>query len=108
MVSTKQLNYIDIFLNVREGELCYAVGRCITITILDIIHRPVFCLKLNVSETGFCLRLQVEPTQLCPVDRARELENCLRRQTSCVCWDQLSRLHLKKEQNPISETSCFK
>jgi hypothetical protein len=29
----------------------------ITITILNIIHRPVFYLKNNVSETGFCLCL---------------------------------------------------
>jgi hypothetical protein len=42
----------------------------ITITILDIIHRPVFYLKLNVSETGICLRLQVESTQFSPIDRA--------------------------------------
>jgi hypothetical protein len=31
----------------------------ITITILDIIHRPVFYLKHDVSETGFYLRLKV-------------------------------------------------
>jgi hypothetical protein len=37
---------------------------------LDIIHRPVFYLKYNVSETEFCLRLQVEPTELGPMDRA--------------------------------------
>jgi hypothetical protein len=42
----------------------------ITITVLDIIRRPVFYLKLNVSETGFCPRLQVEPTQLGAIDRA--------------------------------------
>jgi hypothetical protein len=30
------------------------------ITILDIIHRPVFYLKHSVSETRFCLRLHVE------------------------------------------------
>jgi hypothetical protein len=41
-----------------------------TITILGIIHRPIFYSKHSVSETGFCLRLQVEPTRLCPVDRA--------------------------------------
>jgi hypothetical protein len=29
----------------------------ITITILDIIHRDVFYLKHDVSETGLCLRL---------------------------------------------------
>jgi hypothetical protein len=33
----------------------------ITITILDITHRPVFYLKHDVSEIGFCLRFQVEP-----------------------------------------------
>jgi hypothetical protein len=27
---------------------------------LDIIHRPVFYLKHDVSETGFCLNFQVE------------------------------------------------
>jgi hypothetical protein len=42
----------------------------ITITILDIIHRPDFYLKHNVSETGFCFSLQIEPTQLDPLDRA--------------------------------------
>jgi hypothetical protein len=42
----------------------------ITITIVDIIHRCVFSLKQNVSETGFCPRLQVHPTQLCLTDRA--------------------------------------
>jgi hypothetical protein len=30
-----------------------------TITILDIIHRPVSYLKHDISETGFCLRLLV-------------------------------------------------
>jgi hypothetical protein len=35
-----------------------------TISILDIIHRTVFYLKHDVSETAFCLRIQVEPTQL--------------------------------------------
>jgi hypothetical protein len=41
---------------------------CITITILGIIHRPVFYLKHDVSETEFCLRLEVEPTHLGPID----------------------------------------
>jgi hypothetical protein len=31
----------------------------ITIIILDIIYRPVFYLKHNLSETGFCLHLQL-------------------------------------------------
>jgi hypothetical protein len=30
---------------------------------LDIVHRPVYISKHNVSETGFCLRRQVKPTQ---------------------------------------------
>jgi hypothetical protein len=42
----------------------------VTITILDIIHRPFFYLKHDVWETGFCLRLQVERTQLGQIDRA--------------------------------------
>jgi hypothetical protein len=41
-----------------------------TITLLDIIYRPVYFSKHNVSETGLCLRLQVKPTQLGPIDRA--------------------------------------
>jgi hypothetical protein len=35
----------------------------ITITILDIIRRPVFYLKHDVSETESHIRLQVVPTQ---------------------------------------------
>jgi hypothetical protein len=42
----------------------------ITITILGIIHRPVFYLKCNVMETGFSLRPEVEPSQLGSIDRA--------------------------------------
>jgi hypothetical protein len=42
----------------------------ITITILDIIHRPVFYLKHSVSESSFCLRLQAEPIQIGKVHRA--------------------------------------
>jgi hypothetical protein len=34
------------------------------ITSLDFIYRPVFYLKLYVSETGFCLRLQMKPTHI--------------------------------------------
>jgi hypothetical protein len=36
----------------------------VSITIMDIIHRSVFYLKHDTSETGFCLRLQVEPTEM--------------------------------------------
>jgi hypothetical protein len=41
----------------------------ITITVLDIIHRPVFYLKHNFKETGFCLSLQMETTQQGPIYR---------------------------------------
>jgi hypothetical protein len=36
------------------------VSARITATVLDNIHRPVFYIKLDISETGLCLRLQVE------------------------------------------------
>jgi hypothetical protein len=58
-----------------------------TVTILDIILRPVFYLKREVSETGFCLRLQVGPTHLGSMYIA---SLCLR------------------IQNPVFETPCFK
>jgi hypothetical protein len=40
----------------------------ITIRIVNFIHRPVFCLKHNVSETGSCPRLQMVPTELGSID----------------------------------------
>jgi hypothetical protein len=43
---------------------------CSNIMFLDIIHRPVYITKHNVSETGFCLRLQIKLTQLGPINRA--------------------------------------
>jgi hypothetical protein len=39
---------------------------------MDIIYRPVFYLKHDVSETAFCLIFQVEPTQLDPVSGDRD------------------------------------
>jgi hypothetical protein len=51
----------------------------ITIKIKNIIHRPAFYLKHNVSETGFCLclRLQAEPTQLVPLPQRRRSVNLI-------------------------------
>jgi hypothetical protein len=40
------------------------------ITIVDIIHHPIFHLKHDVSDTGFYLSLQVEPTKLVQIERA--------------------------------------
>jgi hypothetical protein len=36
----------------------------ITVIVLNIIHRPAFYLKHDVSESAFYLRLQVEHTQI--------------------------------------------
>jgi hypothetical protein len=36
----------------------------ITLTFLNIIHRPVFYLKHDVSEMHFVFHLRVEPTQV--------------------------------------------
>jgi hypothetical protein len=54
-----------------------------TITILDVIHRPVFYLKHDVSETEFCLCLQVRTTEIGRIEKA---ELCLRT-TSTICCD---------------------
>jgi hypothetical protein len=35
-----------------------------TITVMDIIHRPILYLKHDVSETGLCLGLQVGRTHV--------------------------------------------
>jgi hypothetical protein len=35
----------------------------------DIIYRPVYISKRNVSETRFCLRVQVKPTKLDPINK---------------------------------------
>jgi hypothetical protein len=42
----------------------------ITVTVLDIISCPVFCLKDDILETELCIRHQAESTQLGPIDRA--------------------------------------
>jgi hypothetical protein len=39
----------------------------ITITILDIIHRPIFHLELEVSQTGLCFSSH-GATRLGPID----------------------------------------
>jgi hypothetical protein len=57
-----------------QGKLVASIA----ITILDIIHLPLFYLTHSVSETGFCLRLQVVHTRLGPIEWA---SLCLRRQT---------------------------
>jgi hypothetical protein len=65
----------------------------ITITILDIIHRPVSYLKYDVSEIGFCFRLQVEPTRIV----------CLRRQPFSIVPIWVSSTW-RRRQTAVSET----
>jgi hypothetical protein len=67
-VNTLRLHYEHNRLMLSIGLWRWYIN--ITITILDIIHRPVFYLKYDVSETGFCLRLQKEPTRMGPIDIA--------------------------------------
>jgi hypothetical protein len=77
-----------------------------TITILDIIHRPVFYLKHHVSEAGFCLRLKVEPTQISPAERAIL---CLRTETETYSfsWAHLSRFHLEMETESSLQNAVY-
>jgi hypothetical protein len=52
----------------------------VTLTILDIIHRPVFYSKHKVSETGFCLLLQAELSQTQQIvsgDRIQYPKRCI-------------------------------
>jgi hypothetical protein len=87
----------------------------ITITILDIIHRPVFYLKDNVSETGFSFRPQVEPTNLGPKDgatlRLHALNWCFSRcpetEDSSTDWAQLSSFHLETEKESSLRNAVF-
>jgi hypothetical protein len=56
---------------------------------MGIIHRPVFYVKHNVSETGLCLRLRPETG------------------TSSVDWAQLSMYHLKTETESSLRNAVF-
>jgi hypothetical protein len=58
--------------NVRSKIWDYNILINTIIEFLDIIHRPVFYLKHNVSETGFCLRLiYAQLSRLLPEDGDR-------------------------------------
>jgi hypothetical protein len=64
----------------------------ITSMFLDIIHRPVYFSKHNVTETGFSRRLQVKPTQLGQIDReygVRSAFSILSRPSDQVGWAQV-------------------
>jgi hypothetical protein len=57
------------FLKIRNLAFTNKLNSTV-ITILDIIHTPVFYLKNNLSKTGFCLHHQVENTRVGSTDRA--------------------------------------
>jgi hypothetical protein len=64
----------------------------ITIKILDIIHRPVFYLSHNVSETGFC---------------QTDTVSSLQTGTSKVDWVLLSSCHLMTETESNTRNFSF-
>jgi hypothetical protein len=66
-----------------------------TVAILDIILRPVFYLKYDVSQTGFCLRFQVVLSQLGYYHRKQILALSIGRNRV---------VSLEDRQNPVSET----
>jgi hypothetical protein len=73
----------------------------ITITILDITHRPVLYLKHGVSEIISYLRLQVESTQMGPTEvRIQRLALSIGPILIGTTW--------RRRQNPVSEMSWFK
>jgi hypothetical protein len=97
-VPTVPSNLVAFYLNtqfhikeiVRTSYLIRSTGLWrwfinITIIILDIIHRPVFYLKQNVSETGFCLLLQVEPNRVVPIEKD---SLCHRKQRLAFYWEK--------------------
>jgi hypothetical protein len=88
----------SIFVSVTNLSLLYNIF----ITILRIIHPPVFNLKYNVSETGFCFRLQVVPILLDYFCRCSETE------TSFIYWANTNRFHLKNEDRSQTQKCCFK
>jgi hypothetical protein len=71
---------------------------------LDIIHRPVYIRKHNVSVTGFCLRLQVKLTQLVPIDRASSY-GLVRRQGLLYCFMLKGRVDQYLPYGKISSTA---
>jgi hypothetical protein len=59
--NTLRLRYEPNRLMLSIGLLRWYIN--VAITILDIIHRPVFYLKYNGFKTRFCFHFQVKPTQ---------------------------------------------
>jgi hypothetical protein len=64
------MSYLKLkLMQIRSKTLCrWYIST--NLMFLDIIHRPVYISKHNVSETVFCLCIHVKPTQLGTIDRA--------------------------------------
>jgi hypothetical protein len=101
--NTLCLRYEPNRLMLYIGLWRWFINILVTITILDIIHRPIFYFK-HFSGTGFCLRLQVETTHLGPMDRAS-----LRRQRLALSiWPNWVDSTWRRILCPVSETTSFK
>jgi hypothetical protein len=87
---------------IQQLGIFHRVGVVTNVMFLDIIHRPVFILKHNVSEIGFCLRLQVKPSQLGSIDRASPEIGM-----NFIYWALQGRLYLKTEGESVYEILCF-
>jgi hypothetical protein len=81
LIYNSQLWTLSISLSlfkIYDGSCSYRTGITlllrwelnITIAFLNVVHRLVFYLKYDASETGLFLRLQEAPTQLDPIERA--------------------------------------
>jgi hypothetical protein len=80
-----------------------------TINVMDIIQRPDFYLKYNVSENGFCL--QVAPTQLGAIDRVSpclQAQYHLRTETDSCIRKVLYKSHgnVQNCYNYVLEVGC--
>jgi hypothetical protein len=71
---------------------------------MNIMQRPGFYLKYNVSETEFYPHIQVEQTQLDPTERDRDYQYLLGQETETRC----NKLRPTEQAPPVSETLCFK
>jgi hypothetical protein len=54
----------ELFLSYHHSTLFMPLFPSYNYGTSNAIHRPVFDLKHDVSETGFCPRIQVGPTKL--------------------------------------------
>jgi hypothetical protein len=71
LIYAESTNRYRNFVNLEHRRLIESFLEVSTnIMFLDIIHRPVYFSKHNVSDTGFCLRVQAKSSHLGTIDRA--------------------------------------